>query len=152
MICLSLTFIYLGHQKVPKFDFQSQFLRSKIFVESFLIYLFFIEKYQISIILFAIGIFGNLNFWPPLFSKIMLNFWRLIWKSVKSQIKKKYFSITNFWVKIYSSWPLSLKLHHWSKLKDMLVNIEVKISNHLHYHLEVQANPKKIVPKNRCYF
>ena len=46
-------------QKVPKFDFQSQFSMSKI-IRIFLS--FFIEKYQFRSTFFVIEIFDNINF------------------------------------------------------------------------------------------
>ena len=45
--------------------------------------------------------------------------------------------------------PLFLLDHLLSKEKN---TIEMPTKVTLHYHLEVQANPKKMVPKNRCYF
>ena len=57
-------------QKVPEFDFQSQFAMSNI-IEIFLNF-FFTEEYK-----FRSTFFDNINFEITLLSKMMPNFWHL---------------------------------------------------------------------------
>ena len=82
-------------QKVPKFDFQSQFSTSKI-IWIFLIF-FFIEGYQFRRRFFVIVIFWKLQFLTTLFS----NFWKSVWTSVNVK-SKNYSYFTDFFAKIYS--------------------------------------------------
>ena len=55
-------------QKVPKFDFQSQFFMSKI-IRIFLNF-FFIEEYKFRSTFFVIGIFDKINFLTTLLLKL----------------------------------------------------------------------------------
>ena len=81
LIWLSQMFIYIGGQKVPKSDFQSHFCTSKIiriFLNFFLLKNICLEE---GFLLFLF--FDNFNFWTTLFSKMVPNFWRSMWTSVK---------------------------------------------------------------------
>ena len=49
-------------------------------------------------------------FWTTLYSKMVPNFWRYLWTSVKVKSKNK-FHFTDFFDKNYSL--LTPKLHHW---------------------------------------
>ena len=60
--------------------------------------------------------FENSNFWTTLFSKIMPNFWRSAWTSVKVNLNN-HFHFTDFFAKSTPSWLTSKKLHHWGHTK-----------------------------------
>ena len=86
---------------MPKSDFQSHFSMSKSF-ESFWIFYFSLEEGFM-----LLSFFENFNFWTTLFSKMVPNFrrsmWRLhiMWTTVKVK-SKNCFYFTDFFPKIYS--------------------------------------------------
>ena len=92
---LTFTDVHMGHQKVPKSDFQSHFYMSKI-IRIFLIF-FFTKEYQFRRRFLVIVIFWKLQY---------LNHF-VFWNGAQcehlceSQIKK-YFHFTDFFAKIYS--------------------------------------------------
>ena len=57
---MTFTDVHMGRQKGPKFDFQSQFSKSKI-IQVFLNF-FFIEEYQFRGMFFVADIFWKLHF------------------------------------------------------------------------------------------
>ena len=97
---LTFTDVHMGRQKVSKADFQSQFSMSKIIW----IFLSFFFHWRISVlkkVFLLLSSFENFNFWTTLFSKMVPNFWRSVWTSVKVK-SKNYFYFTDFFAKIYS--------------------------------------------------
>ena len=96
---MTYTDVQMGRQKVPKSDFQSQFSMSKI-IWIFL-NVFSIEDLQFSLEegFLLLSFFENFNFWTTLFSKMVPNFWRSLWTSLKVK-SKKYFHFTDFFAKI----------------------------------------------------
>ena len=99
IFCLTFTDVHRGRQKVPKSDFQSQFSMSKI-IQIFLIF-FSLKNISLEEGFLLLSFFENFNFWTTLFSKMVPNFWRSVWTSVKVK-SKNYFYFTDFFAKIYS--------------------------------------------------
>ena len=94
---MTYTDVQMGRQKVPKSDFQSQFSMSKI-IRIFLIF-FSLKNISLEEGFLLLSFFENFNFWTPLFSKMVPNFWRSLWTSLKVK-SKKYFHFTDFFAKI----------------------------------------------------
>jgi len=95
----TFTNVHMGCQELPQSDFQRQFSMSKI-IRIFLIFFF---HWRISIykqVILLLSFFENFNFWTTLFSKMVPNFWRSMWASVK--FKSKNISFYWFLAKIYS--------------------------------------------------
>ena len=86
-------------QKMSKFDIQSQFSTSKI-IRNFLIF-FSLKNISLGECVLLLSNFENFNIWTTLFSKMVPNFLRSVWPSVKVK-SKKYFSFTDLFAKIYS--------------------------------------------------
>ena len=75
-------------QKVPKFDFQSQFSMSKI-IRIFLNF-FFIEEYQFRSTFFVIDIFLIKSILNHFITKMMPYFWQL---AINPKLKIQYFPL-----------------------------------------------------------
>ena len=96
---MTFTDVHTSHQKVPKSDFQSQFSMSKI-IRIFLI-IFSLKNISLEEGFVLLSYIKNFNFWTTLFFKMVPNFWRSVWTSVKVK-SKDYFYSTDFFTKIYS--------------------------------------------------
>jgi len=88
-----------GSSKVPKSDFQSQFSKSKIIR---IVQIFFsLKNISLEEGFLLLSFFENFNFWTTLFSKMVPNFWRSVWASVKVKWKD-HFHFADFFARIYS--------------------------------------------------
>jgi hypothetical protein len=96
---LTFTDVHMGHWKVPKSDFQSQFSMSKI-IGIFLIF-FSLKNISLKEGFLLLSFFENYNFWTTLFSKMVPNFWQSVWTFVKVKSKNNFY-LTDFFAKIYS--------------------------------------------------
>ena len=98
MIWLSQMFTWVV-KKCLNLTFKVNFLCQKSF-ESFWIF-FSLKNISLKEGFLLLSFFENFNFWTTLFSKMVPNFWRSVWTSVKVK-SKNYFYFTDFFAKIYS--------------------------------------------------
>ena len=98
LICLSQMFTWVV-KKCLNLTFKVNFLCQKSF-ESFWIF-FSLKNISLEEGFLLLSFFENFNFWTTLFSKMVPNFWRSVWTSVKVK-SKNYFHFTDFFAKIYS--------------------------------------------------
>ena len=85
-------------KKFLNLTFKVNFLSQKSF-ESF--WFFSLKNISLEEGFLLLSFFENFNFWTTLFSKMVPNFWRSVWTSVKVK-SKNYFYFTDFFAKIYS--------------------------------------------------
>ena len=71
-----------------------------------------------------LSVVENFNFWTTLFSKMMPNFWRSEWTSVKVKPKSCLY-FTNFLLKSTPCWLTLAKLYHWGHTKLFIVANEL---------------------------
>ena len=98
MIWLSQMFTWVV-EKCLNLTFKVNFLCQKSF-ESFWNF-FSLKNISLEEGFLLLPFFENFNFCTTLFSKMVPNFWRSVWTSVKVK-SKNYFHFTDFFAKIYS--------------------------------------------------
>jgi len=86
-------------KKCLNLTFKVIFLCQKSF-ESFWFF-FSLKNISLEEGFLLLSFFENFNFWTTLFSKMVPNFWRSVWTSVKVK-SKNHFHFTDFFAKIYS--------------------------------------------------
>ena len=121
--CILLIDVVGRWQKEPKLDFQSQFSLSKI-IRIFRKNL--ANNMNLGAPFLLLTLSDNFNFWSTLFSKMMLNFWRLATMSIqKITISCEYI---DFWAKIYlisypshgnSTTHITIINHAWVQWKNI---------------------------------
>jgi len=79
--------------------FKVNFLCQKSFESCW--FFFLLKNISLEEGFLLLSFFENFNFWTTLFSKMVPNFWRSVWTSVKVK-SKNHFHFTDFFAKIYS--------------------------------------------------
>ena len=102
---LTFTDVHMGRQKVPKSDFQSQFSVSKIIR----IFLIFFSLKNISLEKDFCYLYFLKTFWTTFFSKMVPNFRRYVWTSVK---------VKSFFFHVWKTPPLRAHLRGSSGFKN----------------------------------
>ena len=105
---LTLTYVHMGCQKVPKWLSKSIFYVKN---HSNLSDFFSLKNISLEEGFLLVSFFENLNFWTDLFSKMAPNFLRSMWTSVKVK-SKNHFHLLIFLLKSTPFWLTSAKLNH----------------------------------------